>query len=166
MTASVTFCPKLKKKGSGWSLTVIFMNKTYLILIYGYWINTVFDNTYVNSQKIVINKCGGFTCRAKSSLEPHKETDVAQGPAVRKPRVCLATTVKPVLPQGWHCTTLFFPLPPSLWQCNVWSTTASRHEVKAGEHLPAHPVPRGVSVDCPEKWMKKRKIKDKKDFKI
>lgn len=30
----------------------------------------------------------------------------------------------------------------------------------AGEHLPAHLVPRGVSVDCPAKWMNKGVIKD------
>lgn len=56
---------------------------------------TTFMSIYKNSDKQMGGQ-GGFTCRANSYLEPHK--DVAQGPAVHKPRASLDTTKKPVSP--------------------------------------------------------------------
>lgn len=112
MTVSVT-CLNLGKRQ--WLEFVSNIHKqTYHILIYeySYCTNTVIDNIHANLQKTVLNKWGCFIWKAKSYLNPQKEADVAQSPAVhmstssRTPSAIRNTaSISPGL-------TLFHPLPP------------------------------------------------------
>lgn len=104
-----------------------------------------------------------FIYKTKSYLKLHKEADAAQSPAVN---VSPSDVLSQYFPGANTAPPSGSPLlaPSVAMQC-LGIYYSKQHGVKAGEHLPAHPVPRGVSVDCPAKWMKKREIKNKNDFK-
>lgn len=112
MTVSVT-C--LNVENRQWLEFVSNIHKQpYHILIYeySYCTNTVIDNIHANLQKTVISKWGCFIWKAKSYLNPQKEVDVAQSPAVHMSasfRTSLATRNTASISPG---LTLFHPLPP------------------------------------------------------